>query len=56
MPVINCPECAGNIVLNTSNYWDVENAPIKCSECGVQLVISIEKGNLKNLRPTTTTR
>jgi transcription elongation factor Elf1 len=53
VPVINCPECAGNIVLSTSNYWDVKDAPIKCGNCGTSLVISLDKGNITNLRPTT---
>jgi RNase P subunit RPR2 len=47
MPVIFCKKCGETNYLDPKSYWTINDAAVKCKNCGTINTITLENGELK---------
>ena len=47
MPVIFCKKCGETNYLDLKSYWTINDAAVKCKNCGTINTITLENGELK---------
>jgi uncharacterized Zn finger protein len=47
MPIIFCKKCGETNYLDPKSYWTINDAAVKCKNCGTINTITLENGELK---------